>query len=270
MATKLTKPKAEIEELFNRVIGRGQGLYGGISVAESEQARNDAIGELEEWDRSAQELLVRAFTDPPTNVYRPSLHKESLTDTRSYKRDIERIKNEFKVRLTALESIRDTLDLYEEPSDVISPRPERSTLGSRVFIGHGRSLVWRELKDFVADQLDLPWDEFNRVPVAGMATIDRLQQMLDEAAVAFLVLTAEDEQADGKLKARQNVVHEAGLFQGRLGFKRAILMLEEGCEEFSNIYGLSQLRFRAGDIRAEFQSVREVLEREGLIPNHDE
>jgi predicted nucleotide-binding protein len=39
-----------------------------------------------------------------------------------------------------------------------------------------------------------------------------------------------------------NVVHEAGLFQGRLGFTRAIIMLEEGCEEFSNIEGLGQLR----------------------------
>ena len=38
-------------------------------------------------------------------------------------------------------------------------------------------------------------------------------------------------------------MHEAGLFQGRLGFTRAIIMLEEGCEEFSNIEGLGQIRF---------------------------
>ena len=55
--------------------------------------------------------------------------------------------------------------------------------------------------------------------------------MLDGAAIAFLVLTAEDERADGKLQARMNVVHEVGLFQGRLGFSRAIVMLEEGSEE---------------------------------------
>jgi predicted nucleotide-binding protein with TIR-like domain len=39
----------------------------------------------------------------------------------------------------------------------------------------------------------------------------RLKQMLDDAAFAFLVLTAEDERADGKVQARMNVVHEAGL-----------------------------------------------------------
>jgi len=51
--------------------------------------------------------------------------------------------------------------------------------------------------------------------------------MLDAAAFAFLILTAEDEQADGRLYARMNVVHEAGLFQGRLGFARAIVLLED-------------------------------------------
>lgn len=67
------------------------------------------------------------------------------------------------------------------------------------------------------------------------------------------------------MNARLNVVHEAGLFQGRLGFRKAIVLLEEGCEEFSNIHGLSQIRFPKGDISARFEKIREVLEREGLI-----
>ena len=53
-----------------------------------------------------------------------------------------------------------------------------------------------------------------------------------------LVITAEDEQPDGKRRARMDAVREAGLFQGRLEFSRAIVLLEEGCEEFSNIAGL--------------------------------
>ena len=89
-------------------------------------------------------------------------------------------------------------------------------IGTNVFIGHGRSPLWKDLKDFVQDRLKLPWDEFNRVPVAGVTNITRLSEMLDSAAIAFLVLTGEDEQPDGKLHARMNVIHEAGLFQGRL------------------------------------------------------
>jgi predicted nucleotide-binding protein len=78
-------------------------------------------------------------------------------------------------------------------------------------------------------------------------------------------MTAEDEHADATRHARENVVHEAGLFQGRLGFRRAIILLEEGCAEFSNIVGLSQIRFPKGNIRACFEDVRAVLEREGLL-----
>jgi hypothetical protein len=118
-------------------------------------------------------------------------------------------------------------------------RERRSAaVGTNVFIGNGRSLTWRELKDFLEDRLGLPVDEFNRVPIAGVTNIARLSEMLESAAMAFLIMTGEDEQPDGKLRARMNVVHEAGLFQGRLGFSRAIVILEEGCEEFSNIEGL--------------------------------
>jgi predicted nucleotide-binding protein len=79
------------------------------------------------------------------------------------------------------------------------------------------------------------------------------------------VATAEDEAADGTVHARQNVIHEIGLFQGRLGFARAIILLEEGCEEFSNIHGLGQIRFPRGNIAACFEDVRKVLERESIL-----
>lgn len=146
-----------------------------------------------------------------------------------------------------------------------SRREEARMSGSYVFIGHGRSPLWRELKEFVTERLGLTCDEFNRVPVAGVTNVERLVQMLDDAAIALLVLTAEDEMSDGAVLARQNVVHEAGLFQGRLGFSRAIVLLEEGCDEFSNIAGLGQIRFPTGNIAAAFEEVRRVLEREGLV-----
>jgi hypothetical protein len=143
-------------------------------------------------------------------------------------------------------------------------------IGTNVFIGHGRSKEWKDLRDFIKDRMRLPWDEFNRIPVAGIPNTVRLSTMLDSAAIAFLVLTAEDERADGSMQARMNVIHEAGLFQGRLGFTRAIVMLEESCQEFSNITGLGQIRFPKDNIKAAFHDVQLVLEREGLIesPEH--
>jgi predicted nucleotide-binding protein len=145
-------------------------------------------------------------------------------------------------------------------------RAKKSELiGTNIFLGHGRSLLWRELKDFIDGRLGLPVDEFNSVPVAGVTTTARLSELLDAAAFAFLIMTAEDEDADGSLHARENVIHEVGLFQGRLGFTKAIVLLEEGCTEFSNIHGLRQIRFPKQNVKAVFEDVRAVLEREGLL-----
>jgi len=136
---------------------------------------------------------------------------------------------------------------------------------AKVFIGHGHSPDWRELKDFLRDRLYLEHEEYNRVPQAGISTSDRLSQMLGESVFAFVVMTAEEQTMEGKVQARQNVIHEIGLFQGRLGFRRAIVMLEDGCEEFSNVKGLSQIRFTKVKISSSFEEVRGVLEREGIV-----
>ena len=139
-------------------------------------------------------------------------------------------------------------------------------LPRRIFIGHGGSLTWLDLKELLVDRLGQLHEEFNRETPAGLSHKERLLQMLESSSLAFLVMTAEDEHADGTRHSRENVIHEAGLFQGRYGFTRAIVMLEEGCTEFSNIHGIGQLRFPRGNILACSEEVRRVLEREGFLP----
>jgi hypothetical protein len=135
-----------------------------------------------------------------------------------------------------------------------------------IFIGHGHAKDWLELRDFLERDLKLTCIEFNSEVVAGMATKERLEQMLNTASFAFLVMTAEDEHSEAK-HARANVIHEAGLFQGKLGFEKAILLLEDGCSEFSNIHGLTNIPFRRGDIQGAFHKVRKVLVKHAFIPN---
>lgn len=178
------------------------------------------------------------------------------------KADVAAIRQVFSICFEASAIARKAASHLERKSRRVS---QAERIGTNVFIGHGRSLAWRELKDFIQDRLHLPWDEFNRVPVAGVTNQARLAEMLDAANVAFVVMTAEDETAEGIMQARMNVIHEVGLFQGRLGFTKAIILLEDGCEEFSNIQGLGQIRFPKGNIGACFEEVRMVLEREDVL-----
>ena len=86
--------------------------------------------------------------------------------------------------------------------------------------------------------------------------------MLNRSSIAFLVLTGEDLDDLGDLHARENVIHETGLFQGRLGFSRSIVLLEKGTVEFSNIHGIDQIRFSSGNIKETFGDVIAVIKRE--------
>lgn len=136
---------------------------------------------------------------------------------------------------------------------------------NKIFIGHGRSRVWKDLKDFLQDRLNLEWDEFNRESVAGLSNKEVLSEKLENACFAFLIMTGENQHADQSTHARENVIHEAGLFQGKLGFEKAIILLEDGCVEFSNVQGISQIRFPKDNVGAKFEEIRQVLEREGIL-----
>jgi predicted nucleotide-binding protein len=204
-----------------------------------------------------EELLVSL--QQPTSQAHKLLYEDSYTQSLLVSSEIEGILSRIRNRISAcVRKIERNLG-----ANYLASKKEGT-----IFIGHGRSAVWRDLKDFLQDRLSLEWDEYNREPTAGMAIKERLEEMLDSASFAFLVLTAEDEHADSLLHARENVTHEVGLFQGRLGFRKAIVLLEEGCQEFSNIHGLSQIRFPKGDILAKSEEVRRVLEREGLLENN--
>ena len=137
--------------------------------------------------------------------------------------------------------------------------------GKKIFIGHGHSEEWLRLKEYLTERLGLKCDEFSRVPNAGRTNIARLSSMLEDAQFAFIVMTAEDEVGDGEIRARENVVHEAGLFQGRLGFEKAILISEDSCNIFSNVDGLERIPFSKGNIKETFSEVHAVLMREGVV-----
>ncbi len=142
------------------------------------------------------------------------------------------------------------------------PEPEESTPSPVVFVGHGRSEQWRDLKDHLHEQHGFDIEAYEIGARAGHAIRDILEHMLEKSSFAILVLTGEDKDDEGELRARQNVVHELGLFQGRLGFSRAIVLLEEGTQEFSNIHGIHQIRYGKGRIRETYGDVLAVLRRE--------
>ena len=132
----------------------------------------------------------------------------------------------------------------------------------RIFIGHGKKPLWRDLKDHLSDQHGFKVEAYEIGSRAGFTIKDILEEMLTKSSFALLVLTGETEEVSGMVHARDNVIHEVGLFQGRLGFRKAIILLEEGVSEFSNITGIHQIRFPKNSIRETFGDVVATIKRE--------
>ncbi len=131
-----------------------------------------------------------------------------------------------------------------------------------VFIGHGKSEQWRDLKDHLHDKHGYKIEAYEVGTRSGHAIRDILEDMMAKSSVAILVMTGEDKDENGNLHARENVIHELGLFQGKLGFTHAIIILEEGTSEFSNIHGINQIRYSKNNIKETFGDVVATLKRE--------
>ena len=159
-----------------------------------------------------------------------------------------------------IESVFGVLDDYRD--EIRTPPPPEPIVRPRIFVGHGGDEQWRVLRDHLADPHGFDVQSFESGSRAGHTIRDILNDLLETSTIALLVLTGEDAMGDGAIRARQNVIHEAGLFQGKLGWDRAILLVEEGVEGFSNEQGIVQIRFDKGQIRQTFGDVVTTIHRE--------
>ena len=176
--------------------------------------------------------------------------KTEVTIDAPTRAEIERVFNEF-------ESHAKESQLPETKDD--------SRVIPTIFIGHEHSQAWRDLKDHLHEQHGFPVEAYETGARAGHAIRDIIQEMMSKSSFALLVLTGDDKMEDGTFRARQNVVHEAGLFQGHLGFSRAIVLIAESVEGFSNLASIHQLRFSKNNIKEIYGDVLATIRREFSI-----
>jgi len=170
------------------------------------------------------------------------------------------------VKMPTRSEVEKVFNIFEEnviKCQIPKPPKERQKRPIiKVFIGHGHDPQWRDLKDHLHDKQGIAVEHYEHGARAGLTILEVLNEMLTSSSFAVLVLTGEDEDAEGKLHARENVIHELGLFQGRLGLRKAIILLEEDVEEFSNIRGINQIRFSKRNIQETYGEVLAAIRRE--------
>ena len=153
----------------------------------------------------------------------------------------------------------DTIEFEESVTDFNKKK-------NSIFVGHGRSNLWNEVVRMLKDDCKLDCiNYFEKETHAGKFIGDALREFNRESTFAIIVMTAEDETSEGELRARQNVIHEIGFFQGKLGFEKVAILKQKQVESFTNIDGLQYIEFDGENIKQTFYELLQMLKREKII-----
>ena len=166
---------------------------------------------------------------------------------------IERLKNKVRVEQTRISRNRQstTNEKVVAPNHTLN---HTSDYG-RVFIVHGHDgKLKAEVALLLAKQGIEPIILSEQVD-QGKTIIEKIETYADAVNCAICLFTADDEMADGKKRARQNVVFEAGYFYGKIGRSRTIIIAENETMSFSDLQGVVYVDKRDWKLRL----LRELL-----------
>jgi DNA-binding NarL/FixJ family response regulator len=137
----------------------------------------------------------------------------------------------------------------------------REIMNKQIFLSHGHNeLLKLKLKDFLQNSLGQKPVILADQPSRGLTIVEKLERVSEECWFAVILMTKDDEQNDGGVRARQNVVHEIGFFQGKYGRKNVVLLAEHGVEVFSNISGIVRIEFEPNHFSEAFEDLRREIE----------
>jgi predicted nucleotide-binding protein len=133
-------------------------------------------------------------------------------------------------------------------------------MSDRIFISHGHNEILKlKLKDFLRTRLNRETVILSELPNESYTIVEKLENASKLCNLAIVLLTKDDEAKDGGMRARQNVIHEVGFFQGKYGRKNVILLCEKGVDLFSNISGILRLDFETGHFEEIYECLRKEL-----------
>ena len=130
---------------------------------------------------------------------------------------------------------------------------------NRIFLSHGRSTEWYKTQAFLERDLGHSTLELAQEPNLGRTILQKLWEESQKCSVAIIVMTGDDLIDGDEIRARENVMHEIGFFQGLYGLNNIVLLHEEGTNIPSNIHGLVYIPFPKDTVEATFGAVSREL-----------
>lgn len=242
---ELTQPRESVAGELDERIRLGEQLLG--ANVPTLEVLEDLRERFYTWHDVNRELLRRRFTtDAVVNEYTQAVPSVISMDPTPAER-VADFREDVRRDLRRLRSIRERLDLYDDATGV-GPPPRSRTAAPRttIFILHGRDEARKQaLARFLERATNLRVVILHEEADRGRTIIEKLEDVAAEAAFAVALLTGDDvgrlreaERKEERLRARQNVILEAGYFMATLGRDKVALLYEEGVELPSDMGGL--------------------------------
>lgn len=225
----------------------------------------------DKWTEYNFELLKSIFTnDIIAKEYFYATGSLNIAPTPSWRDPFPTYYNNYINTITAkldkLDSIIGRLELFQVSKDIEENITENNIKAENIiYIGHGQSKLWERLKVFLEDELKVKTASYESKSGAEDSIIQILERLLNSVTFVILILTAGYETKDGKIQAHQNILYEAGLFQGKIGFNKTIILRQEGNEDLTNLAGVQYIKFSDDNIEQTFYELGRVLKREQII-----
>jgi hypothetical protein len=214
-----------------------RGVSWGVAGRTDARVVNHELVLFDSVRKALQEQLPDLYSDlPMVDLPKPIGRNDKGFDLYS--------KNSFEPIVKNLEYI-----LEVHSSSRIGEKQEELERPRRVFISHGRSDAWFRVQTFIEKDIGLESLELAQQPNKGRTILQKLNEEASRCGFAVIVMTGDDVAGD-EIRARENVMHEIGFFQGKYGLHNIALLHEAGVNIPTNIDGLAYIPFAKGSIES--------------------
>lgn len=259
--TKLTVPRSEAKVKLSRQFDAGKEIKEIIIFSESELDESEK--QYKKWTDDNIKLLKTIFNNEL--IAKEYLYASGVTSAKIDKENPfpgrhKNFQNTLDAKLNKLESIINRLESFQTESDSV----EKPINENCIFIGHSRSELWTKLKTFLEDELYVNTITYESEQKADDSITSVSEKQLSSVTFAILILTL-DEKKENKIGAIQKIIYEAGLFQGKIGFKKVLILQQQEVEEQPNLRSMEYIKFDKKNIEQSFDEISRVLRDKNII-----
>jgi len=167
--------------------------------------------------------------------------------------------------INVIRSIKESIELYHPDDTLEKPTSEKDgkPTSNKIFIVHGHNDTMKLTVARVVTQLGLEPVILHEQSNKGQTIIEKFERLSQDVGFAIVLLSADDEMADGKYRSRQNVILELGYFIAKLGRQYVVALHDtssNGVEFPSDISGVLWEAYDKPDGAWRLELVQELQE----------